>query len=281
VARGDRTEQALARIRELEDSEADGAFREELRGYIDHRSNHVVARAARLASDWHDEEAAPHLAEAFERFMANPVNSDPGCVAKRAIVEALTPLGHIDPAVYLAGVRHVQMEPAFTERRVEDTAPGLRAASGRALLMTHYAQAYLFVIDLLNDSETEARRFIHSARFGNYLLYPFAEGKRIRLIDTVPVEGAICHQIRVELDTGYQVDYYIDIRSYLEVKVVNTDLRSGSVNSVIYKDYIREFGMPIAKKVESFEGGEWVSSLVLDEVKVNSGVMPWMFHMPE
>jgi len=130
-------------------------------------------------------------------------------------------------------------------------------------------------------TETEARRFIHSARFGNYLLYPFAEGKRIRLIDTVPVEGAICHQIRVELDTGYQVDYYIDIRSYLEVKVVNTDLRSGSVNSVIYKDYIREFGMPIAKKVESFEGGEWVSSLVLDEVKVNSGVMPWMFHMPE
>lgn len=130
-------------------------------------------------------------------------------------------------------------------------------------------------------SEAEARRFIHSARFGNYLLYPFAEGKRIRLVDTVPVEGAICHQVRVELDTGYQVDYYIDIRSYLEIKVVNTDLRSDAVNSVIYKDYIREFGMPIAKKVESYEGGEWVSSLVLDEVKVNSGVMPWMFHMPE
>lgn len=130
-------------------------------------------------------------------------------------------------------------------------------------------------------TEAEARRFIHSARFGNYLLYPFAEGKRIRLVDTVPVEGAICHQIRVELDTGYQVDYYIDIRSYLEVKLVNTDLRNGHVSSIIYKDYIREPGMPIAKKVESREKGEWVSSLVLEEVKVNSGVMPWMFHMPK
>lgn len=130
-------------------------------------------------------------------------------------------------------------------------------------------------------AEAEARRFIHSARFGNYLLYPFAEGKRISLVDTVPVEGAICHQIRVELDTGYQVDYYIDIRNYLEVKVENTDSRSGFVNTIIYKDYIREFGIPIAKKVESRENGKWVSSLVLEEVKVNSGIMPWMFHMPE
>lgn len=130
-------------------------------------------------------------------------------------------------------------------------------------------------------TEKEARRFIHSSRFGNYLLYPFAQGKRIRFIDTVPVEGAICHQIRVELDTGYQVDYYIDIRSYLEIKVVNRDLHNDTTNSVIYRDYIREFGMPIAKKVESREEGEWVSSLVLDEVKVNSGIMPWMFHMPK
>lgn len=130
-------------------------------------------------------------------------------------------------------------------------------------------------------SEQEARRFIHSSGFGNFLLYPYAEGKRISLIDTVPVEGAICHQIRVELDTGYQVDYYIDIRSYLEVKVVKTDLRSGAENTLIYKEYIRKLGMPIAKKVESLEGGEWVSSLVLDEVKINSGVMPWMFHLPK
>lgn len=130
-------------------------------------------------------------------------------------------------------------------------------------------------------NEAEARRFIHSACFGNYLLYPFAQGKRISFFDTVPVEGAICHQIRVELNTGYQVDYFIDIRSYLEIKVENKDLATGHTNSVIYKDYIREYGMPIAKKVESLEEGEWVSSLSVEEVKVNTGVMPWMFHMPD
>jgi len=125
----------------------------------------------------------------------------------------------------------------------------------------------------------EARRFIHNARFGNHLLYPFMEGKTIEYIDTVPTEGNICHQIRVTLETGYQVDYFIDIRTYLEIKVVNTDLRSETTNSVIYKDYIRESGIPIARQAESFENGKWVNSLKLEDVKVNAGVIPWMFKM--
>ena len=129
--------------------------------------------------------------------------------------------------------------------------------------------------------EREARRFIHSARFGNYLLYPFEEGKTITYLDTVPVEGTICHQIRVVLETEYQVDYFIDIRDYFEIKVVNTDLRTGFVNSVIYENYTRKEGLPIAQKVRSTENGEWVSTLEVGDVAVNTGLMPWMFGMPE
>ena len=129
-------------------------------------------------------------------------------------------------------------------------------------------------------SELRGRRFQHSACFGSYLLYPFAEGKKIEYIDTVPTDGNICHQIRVTLASGYQVDYFIDIRSYLEIKSINTDLRDGEVNSVLYRDYTREFGMPIARQVESYEAGEWISTLIIEEVKVNSGVFQWMFKMP-
>lgn len=127
----------------------------------------------------------------------------------------------------------------------------------------------------------QARQFIHSAHFGNYLLYPYARGKELEYLNTVPVDGVVCHQLRVTLDSGYQVDYFIDIRTYLEIKVITTDLRSGKVSSVVYEDYIREFGMPIAQKVVSSENGVWASTLELDEVKVNSGVMPWMFKMPK
>ena len=54
---------------------------------------------------------------------------------------------------------------------------------------------------LMNQSE--ARRFIHSAHFGSYLLFPFAEGKELVYLDTVPVEGNICHQIRVTLEERF------------------------------------------------------------------------------
>lgn len=128
--------------------------------------------------------------------------------------------------------------------------------------------------------DEEARRFIQSSHFGNYLLYPFAEGKEITYIDTVPTDGDICHHIRVILDTGYQIDYYLDIRTYLEHKVVNTDLRSDFVSTVIYRDYSRDPGVPIARTVESFENGKWVSTLTLDELKANTGIVPWMFRMP-
>lgn len=125
----------------------------------------------------------------------------------------------------------------------------------------------------------QSRRFIHNSRLGNHLLYPCAKGKTIVYINTVPLEGHICHQIRVTLDSGYQVDYYIDIRSYLEIKVTNLDLETEFESSILFRDYTNEFGMPIAKRSEIYENGECVGLVTLQTIKVNSGVVPWMFKM--
>jgi hypothetical protein len=65
----------------------------------------------------------------------------------------------------------------------------------------------------------------------------------------------------------------------LDAKVVIADLENDNTRCMIYKNYIRVHGMPIAKRVDSIENGEWVSTLVLDEIGVNRGVMPWMFKM--
>ncbi len=130
------------------------------------------------------------------------------------------------------------------------------------------------------DAE-EARRFIQNGHFGNHLLYPYALGKQIEYLDTVPVDGAICHQIRVTLESGFQVDYFVDIRTYLGCKTIMTDLRTGEVSETLWKDYFRESGIPIARKMVSSENGVWVSTFELDKIMVNSGVMPWMFKMPK
>lgn len=127
----------------------------------------------------------------------------------------------------------------------------------------------------------ESRRFIQNASFGSHLLFPFREGKQIKYIDTVPVDGEICHHIRVQKDNGYQVDYYIDIRTFLEAKVETTDTTNGFNQTIVYSDYSMDHGLPTAMTVENFEEGEWVSTLTIESINLNQGLMPWMFHMPK
>lgn len=127
----------------------------------------------------------------------------------------------------------------------------------------------------------KARRFINSSSFGNRLLFPYEEGKVIEYIDTVPVDGQVCHHMRVTTENGYQVEYYLDLRSYVEVKTVSHDLTTGSVSEVVYEDYEFISGMPVAHTVRSYEDGELVSTLKIDASQVNTGIMPWMFNMPK
>jgi hypothetical protein len=83
------------------------------------------------------------------------------------------------------------------------------------------------------------------------------------------------------LESGLQVDYFIDIRTYLERKSIITDLRTGRVTESLSQDYFRESGITVSRKVVSSENGVWVSTLELDTITFNSGVMPWMFKMPK
>ena len=127
----------------------------------------------------------------------------------------------------------------------------------------------------------ETRRFAQSSCFGSHLLYPFQEGKTIRYIDTAPLDGQICHQVQVTTAAGYKIDYYIDIRTFLEAKMVSVDTTTGFVSTLVYSDYSREVGLPIPLTVKSYENSEWVSTFTIDEIKLNPGLMPWMFHLPK
>jgi HEAT repeat protein len=120
-----------------------------------HRSNHVVARAARAAREADLSGLAPDLVTAFPRFLDDPIRRDPGCVAKMEIVRALLSFGHHAPDVYLAGAQHVQREPAFGPPI--DTAAELRGTSAVALVATDCPDALIHCVHLLVDPEPLAR----------------------------------------------------------------------------------------------------------------------------
>lgn len=155
MARKDKLEAALQRLAEVaRQPEAAGA-EETLRDALAGKLPSAAARAAEIAGEMSCDGLIPDLVHAFQRFLQNPVKSDPGCLAKTAIAEALHQLDAREEAVYLAGARHVQMEPVYGGR--QDTAAPLRGASARGLVRMNHPDALLVLAELLADPELPAR----------------------------------------------------------------------------------------------------------------------------
>jgi HEAT repeat protein len=154
MARATRLEDALAALREAAASSDPEPLTAEAKKVLGHRSCHAVAKAAQLAGERGLSGVVAELLVAFDRFLVDP-GSDKGCVAKAAIAEALYHLGHDDPAVFLRGIRHVQMEPVFGGR--VDTAVDLRGACALGLVRLGYRGVMVELADLLADPEPPAR----------------------------------------------------------------------------------------------------------------------------
>lgn len=129
----------------------------ELRKALGDRNNYLVAKAAAIAADRGLHELVPDLAAAFERFMRDPVKSDPQCWAKNAIAKALKDMGYQEADFYLRGLKYQQLEPVWNNH--EDTATTLRGACALALatcplprlgILTH-------LLDALGDAATTVR----------------------------------------------------------------------------------------------------------------------------
>ena len=84
-----------------------------LRKALKDRSNYLVSKAAGLAGELGLNALIPDLTAAFDRFMVDAAASDPQCWDKNAIVKTLKDLNHDDPAVFLRGIEHIQMEPVW------------------------------------------------------------------------------------------------------------------------------------------------------------------------
>jgi hypothetical protein len=148
------TEDALARLAQLRAGEASD-LAAELRPLLKHRSNFVIAKAAALAEERDLAELATDLAAAFPYFMQDCVKRDPGCSAKLAIVNALSRFHDRATDVFIAGVQHVQLEPAWGGP--VDTAATMRGLCGRALMAFGHPDAFRWHAVLLADPEPMTR----------------------------------------------------------------------------------------------------------------------------
>jgi HEAT repeat protein len=117
-------------LRALRD--APGPAEKELRKALQDKNGFFVSKAAALVGELHLGALIPDLETAFERFLKDPVKTDPQCWAKIALAKALRLLEHKDPRIFVAGFSHVQREPVWGGEA--DAAGPLRAACAIALV---------------------------------------------------------------------------------------------------------------------------------------------------
>jgi hypothetical protein len=148
-------ESKLTRLRLIRNEPITPAVIAELRDGLSDKSNFVAAAAAEIVGERTLTDLVPDLVAAFRRFLIDPVETDKLCKAKIEMVEALNRLEADEEDVYRAGLRHIQMEPAWGGP--EDTAAPLRAAAAFALVRVNPRDLIVLLADLLADPEKVAR----------------------------------------------------------------------------------------------------------------------------
>ena len=129
-----------------------------LRKALTHRNNFIVAKAAKLIVQHNHRSLTPVLAEAFPRFLTDGVKTDPQCWAKDAIVKALSAFEYQEPDLFLAGMRHIQLEPSFGGST--DSAGPLRGLCAMGLVQCRSlsnTQVLTHLLPLFADKELSVR----------------------------------------------------------------------------------------------------------------------------
>ena len=150
-------EQQIAALDALRQS-GSGIRLESLCKALAHKNNFLAAKAADLTREFSLQELTSDLLKAFDRFLDNPVKSDPQCWAKNAISKALAAFEFQEPEVFVRGMRHIQLEPVWGGQ--SDTAGTLRATCALALVQCRRIpepDLLAHLVDLLADKDKSVR----------------------------------------------------------------------------------------------------------------------------
>jgi HEAT repeat protein len=126
----DKVEKQLEALKALRGGGLTAEAEAALKKALSDRVNLVVAKAAQICGEFSATEMIPDLKKSFERMFEH--GKDPQCWAKNALAKTLKDLDVHESAVFLRGIRHVQLEPVWGGS--EDTAAVLRGTCAMGLV---------------------------------------------------------------------------------------------------------------------------------------------------
>src|SRR5271156_1222937 len=147
----------LAALEELREQPVEACI-SPLRTALKQQNNYIVAKAAGLVEQHQIAELLPDLLVAFDRFFEDAEKRDPQCWAQNSLSRALAALELQDPAPFLRGLRHAQMEAVWGGR--SDTAGTLRGTCALALVQCRTipeVDLLRYLLDVLVDKDKSTR----------------------------------------------------------------------------------------------------------------------------
>jgi hypothetical protein len=130
-------EEQLAALDALRKQPSEGAI-EPLRKALTNRNNFIVGKGADVVRELRLTQLTPELLRAFDHFFDDPIKTDPQCWAKNAISKALAAFEYQEPEIFLRGMKHIQLEPAWGGS--SDSAGSLRSTCAFALFFASKGQ---------------------------------------------------------------------------------------------------------------------------------------------
>ena len=122
---------------------------------LEKSSYRIAKRAGEIAVQLESEQLLAPLESAFHRFCRRGEKSDPGCVAKTVIIDALRTLHFDDEDFFAAACQYSQPEPVWGGS--VDAAAELRVLAAFALVEMNSRLALPILVDLLVDDEKTCR----------------------------------------------------------------------------------------------------------------------------
>jgi hypothetical protein len=155
MAKSRKLEEMLTLLAQVRDDPSSETAIAHLQQVLRSKQSIAIAQAAKLIGEFAIALLIPELTATFDRMMVKPTESDPGCLAKKEIAEALYRLDYGEESLFLQGIRHIQLEAIWGGK--EDKAAALRGVCALGLVRMNYPQVMEELADLLADAKSEAR----------------------------------------------------------------------------------------------------------------------------
>lgn len=145
----------IEQLHAIVDQGSESDRRAALQKALKDKSNFLVAKAAKWASERLCYELIPDLVESYRRFLRDPLKSDKTCAGKIAIVRALYDLDFNHAIFFSEALHYRQQEPVWGGS--VDTAIDVRIVAANGLLASGAPRAVIELVDALHDPEAGVR----------------------------------------------------------------------------------------------------------------------------